>query len=443
MSVLLGLKLMWSAASALLTFLSRALPARDRAPLTRVPQARRPVMQSSAGEGRVLFSLAVALPMLVFIFVAIFYNQAAAKPRVSDKADYSGLTAADLLAKANTVYQGALNLPADQKRAELLKASQMLDEALNLAPQDAAAKDLQAKVQSELDKLANVTKFFFYPVLYDFGKDAGSRPGTVIARANEVYVLDGALNRLYKFLMNDARDGIQPNASPVVMRQGDERGNIVIGRLADIAWSTAGNGRSGASVLTLTASRQVIDYSPAKGISVPKLADAPGWQEATLTESFNGNLYVLDAKANRIMKFTPNGEDFKNAPTDYVAPGETVDFAGATDMAIDGFVYVLLVDGTLMKFDSGHLIPFDKKGLESPLKKPVAMVAAANSQSIWVADAGNKRIVQFSKNGDYVKQLKADDPSVMNDLRGLAVDEANRRFYFVNGSKLYMGTLQN
>jgi hypothetical protein len=96
-----------------------------------------------------------------------------------------------------------------------------------------------------------------------------------------------------------------------------------------------------------------------------------------------------------------------------------------------------------MKFDSGHLIPFDKKGLESPLKKPVAMVAAANSQSIWVADAGNKRIVQFSKNGDYVKQLKADDPSVMNDLRGLAVDEANRRFYFVNGSKLYMGTLQN
>ena len=38
-------------------------------------------MQSSAGEGRVLFSLAVALPMLVFIFVAIFYNQAAAKPR--------------------------------------------------------------------------------------------------------------------------------------------------------------------------------------------------------------------------------------------------------------------------------------------------------------------------------------------------------------------------
>jgi len=112
-------------------------------------------------------------------------------------------------------------------------------------------------------------------------------------------------------------------------------------------------------------------------------------------------------------------------------------------MAIDGFVYVLLADGTLMKFDTGHLLPFDKKGLDLPLKKPAALIAQANSQSLWVADAGNKRIVQFNKNGDYVKQLKPDDVSVMNDLRGLAMDEANKRFYFVNGSKLYMGTLQN
>jgi hypothetical protein len=106
-------------------------------------------------------------------------------------------------------------------------------------------------------------------------------------------------------------------------------------------------------------------------------------------------------------------------------------------------VYVVLADGTLMKFDSGHLIPFDKKGLELPLKKPVALVAPSGSQSLWVADAGNGRIVQFTKNGDYVKQFKPDDPGVMSDLRGLAVDEASRRFYFVNGTRLYMGTLQN
>jgi hypothetical protein len=81
--------------------------------------------------------------------------------------------------------------------------------------------------------------------------------------------------------------------------------------------------------------------------------------------------------------------------------------------------------------------------LEIPLRKPTAIVSQQNSQYIWVADAGNRRIVQFTKNGDFVRQLKPDDPNAMSDLRGLAVDEAAKRFYFVNGNKLYMGTLQN
>ncbi len=436
-------KAFWTFISGLLHLLSRALPARERAPLGRVPQAHRPVMQSSGGEGRVLFSLAVAIPILVLIFAAIFYNQAASKPRVSDKPAYTGLSASDLITQATTIYQSALTLPSDQKKSELLKASHMIDEALLLAPQDAKAKELQNKVEGELDKLSNVTKFFFYPLLYDFGKDAGSHPSTVIARGGEVYVLDTGLNRLYKFTLNEAKDGVQSNVNPVVLRQGDERGNIVIGQLADIFWATAGNGRAGSGVLTLTAAKQLAEYTTAKSVTVLKLADAPTWQEATRAESFNGNLYVLDAKANRILKFAPTGEDYKSAPTDYVASSEKVDFAGATDFSIDGFVYVLLADGTLMKFDSGHLLPFDKKGLDLPLKKPVALIASPNSQSIWVADAGNKRIVQFNKSGDYVKQLKPDDVSVMGDLRGLAVDEASKRFYFVNGNKLYMGTLQN
>jgi len=135
----------------------------------------------------------------------------------------------------------------------------MLDEALSLAPQDDKAKDLQNKIESELDKLSNVTKFFFNPVLYDFGKDAGSRPSTVIARGSEVYVLDSGLNRVYRFVLNETKDQLQPTPlpgqptpNPIVMRQGDERGNIVIGRLADICWSTSGSGCSSTGVRSLT-----------------------------------------------------------------------------------------------------------------------------------------------------------------------------------------------
>lgn len=434
-AVLFICKFVWLIVSALLRLLSRALPEREAAPsIGRPSQVRRPVMQSNPMESRVLVGLAIAIPVLVLLSIVILRNQTAT-------AQTSRF--ADLLARASSAYQNAMSMQdASARKTELLKASQLADEAVNLSPRDTSAKEVRTKIANELDKLNNVTKFFFYPLLYEF-KDKDSRPSVVIARGIDVYVLDTGLNRLYKFLLNDAKDNIQPNPNPIVMRQGDERGAIVVGRLADIFFATAGGGRSSTGVLTLTQSKQVIEYLPAKGINVLNLGAATGWQEATLAESFNGNLYILDAKANHILKYMPTGEDYKNPPTDYLAAGEKVDFAGAVDMAIDGFVYVLLADGTLMKFDTGHLIPFDKKGLEIPLKKPVALVAQANSPSIYIADAGNKRIVQLGKSGDYQRTLKPDDPSVMSDLRGLSVDETTRRFYFINGNRLYMGTLQN
>jgi DNA-binding beta-propeller fold protein YncE len=317
---------------------------------------------------------------------------------------------------------------------------------------DARARDLQTLVGKELDGLNKATTFFYYPLLYDFA-EAGSRPTVVAARGNEVYVLDSGLHRLYKFLLNETRDQLQPaptrmptpapTPNPVVMRQGDERGAIVVGEMADIFWGTAGAGRTSTGLLTLTAQKQVVEYVPSRGINVLAIAAAPGWEEATLGESFNGNLYVLDAKANRILKFAPTGEDFKTPPIDYVSPGVRVDFGGATGMAVDGFVWVLLADGTIMKFDGGNPVAFDKRGIDTPLKKTVAIVAQQNSPSLWVADAGNRRIVQFNKTGEYVRQYKPDDPRVMSDLRGFAVDETAQRFYWLNGTRLYLGTLQN
>jgi DNA-binding beta-propeller fold protein YncE len=443
-AILFVLKFFWAIISGFFSLIGRALPDRETQPLLRAPQARRPVMESNPLENRVLFTLALAIPVLVLIGVAVLRNQSAAAQTIH---------VADVMNRANATYQSAVTLQnTDARKAALNQASQLVDEAIAANPRDQVAKDLQTKIVNELDKLNNVTKFFFYPILFSFD-DKDSRPAAVIARGNEIYVLDAGLNRLYRFLLNDNKDGLLtvaarsatpvPTPSPVILSQGDQRGAVVVGRLADVFWGSAGAGRTGTGVLTLTAAKQLMEYLPSKGINALNLSVASGWKEATLGESYNGNVYVLDANANRILKFAPTGEDYRSSPTDYVAPGQKVDFAGAADMAIDEFVWVLLADGTVMKFDKGNLLPFDKKGLEQPLRQPVAMVLAPGTQNLWVGDAGNRRIVEFTKAGDFVKQLKPDDPAVMNDLRGLAVDEVGKRFYFINGNRLYMGTLQN
>ncbi|MBI5878226.1 MAG: hypothetical protein HZB53_11305 [Chloroflexi bacterium] len=426
----------------------RALPEHESTTPRVTPSVRRVEYNNNPLDSSFARLMAFGLPAVVIALGAVMWFRSNA----DNTRRYS-----DLVAQATSAYQTAMASEGNARRTGLEKAAALLNDAIKIQPSDSAvrdsrARDLQGQVGKELDVLNKATTFYLHPQLYTFD-EPGSKPGAVVARGNELYVLDSGTHRLYKFLLNDARDQLQPtptrspspvpSPNPVVMRQGDERGSIVVGALSDIFWGTAGGGRISTGLLTLTAQKQVIEYAPARGITVLSVAVAPGWQEATFGESFNGSLYVLDAKANRILKFAPTGEEYKTPPVDYLSPLQHVDFAGATGMAVDGFVWVALADGTIMKFDAGNLVAFDKRGLDTPLRKPVAIVAQANSPSLWVADAGNRRIVQFNKTGEYVRQYKPDDAQSMSDLRGLAIDEATRRLYWVSGTTLYLTPLQN
>jgi hypothetical protein len=60
---------------------------------------------------------------------------------------------------------------------------------------------------------------------------------------------------------------------------------------------------------------------------------------------------------------------------------------------------------------------------------------------VYVSDAGNQRIVQFSKTGEFIRQLLGTDAMHMDDLRSLYVDEVTEELFFINGSGLYLARL--
>jgi DNA-binding beta-propeller fold protein YncE len=64
-------------------------------------------------------------------------------------------------------------------------------------------------------------------------------------------------------------------------------------------------------------------------------------------------------------------------------------------------------------------------------------------QAVYVADAGNQRIVELSKEGDYVRQFRprAGEAITFDDLRDVFVDEISGRMYILNGNSLYGSTL--
>jgi DNA-binding beta-propeller fold protein YncE len=77
-------------------------------------------------------------------------------------------------------------------------------------------------------------------------------------------------------------------------------------------------------------------------------------------------------------------------------------------------------------------------GLYEPLRNPTAIFTSEEAEFLYVADAGNQRIVQLSKEGRFLRQFKAGRGEELDQLKGLFASETYHRLYFVSGNKLYV-----
>jgi len=179
----------------------------------------------------------------------------------------------------------------------------------------------------------------------------------------------------------------------------------------------------------------LLEYDPLKGISVLPVGGSERWIQPQILGSYQGNLYLLDSSLNQIMRYEP---DYGGLPEDYSpAPGE-VNLAGVVDMALDGQIYLLYADGRILKFDDGQPAPFEITGLYEPLQNPTALFTSEETQFVYVTDAGNNRILQLTKEGGFLRQLKAATGESFDDLKGLFAIEKFNLLYFVSGNKLYV-----
>ena len=129
----------------------------------------------------------------------------------------------------------------------------------------------------------------------------------------------------------------------------------------------------------------------------------------------------------------------------YFAPGVTPpDLSMAVDLAIDGDVWIIRNDGSASRYNQGRPSDISLAGLDTPIAKPSAIFTSEKVSNLYIADAGNQRIVQFDKGtGRFTRQFKprGQDRDAFKALQVLAVDEANRRFFFVSEGKAYIATI--
>jgi hypothetical protein len=108
------------------------------------------------------------------------------------------------------------------------------------------------------------------------------------------------------------------------------------------------------------------------------------------------------------------------------------------DIAVSSQLFLLTEDGEIRRFETGQERPFPQAGIDVALVSPASPTVLPRSDRLMVMDRGNKRLVLFSSEGGFLRQLTG--PTLV-DLRGTAVDEPAGLLYIVVGDSLYQAGL--
>ncbi len=385
--------------------------------------------------------LAIAFPLLLILAGgAMWFTARAERQRVQ------AAQVADLITEANAAVASGKNLADSDKAAArdaFAKAIALIDQAKAINPNSPAVLPAYYAAQDEMDKLNGVSVMYYLPSFATYS-DSKAKPARIVAHYPDVFVLDRGTSRVYHYVVNEAGPTVTPTPGDgIILKVGDKASDKdkerVVGELIDLTWV-----ETGGRLIALDATGVFLEYDPAKSEwSAHAVRDAAQWSRVTLMTSYAGNLYLVDAGRNQILRYV-QADDTWTSSTTYFAPGVNVDLSTVTDIAIDADVWLSRADGSISRFTKGAPSDQPIRDIDQPMTKSVAIVTSEKSNNLFVADAGNQRIVQIDKVASrFARQFKPTRQlrDAFNSLQALAADEPRKLFFFINGRQAYVATI--
>ncbi|HEY8490349.1 MAG TPA: hypothetical protein VIO14_05085 [Dehalococcoidia bacterium] len=331
-----------------------------------------------------------------------------------------------LVRRAEAAYSSAqTEEDADDRRRLLVQADADLQEARHLAPDRPEAAALAEQVRQALQELDARTTLENLSRIADLSTSGvGPQAVTRVVLGDQVYALDTAEGKVLAVPRNG---GAQPR---VVFEAGRRVDGVETGRAALAAW-VPGNSPY---LLILDQNKRAFGL---RGDQLRALTvrGSGQWQDPRAMKVSGGTLYVLDAGAGEIRRFTPTDNGFDSAPQVVVSGA---DLRRAVDLAVGTDLFVLGQDGALRRFAGGAEVEFRLAGVDPPLASPVSLALATGNGHLYVADSGNQRIVVAGQDGRFRQQLVSTQLTTIN---AMAVDGQGGLLVVAVGQSLYAGPL--
>ena len=154
-------------------------------------------------------------------------------------------------------------------------------------------------------------------------------------------------------------------------------------------------------------------------------------------ETYANKLYLLQSATEEtegdIIRFNRNGSTVTDESS--WIKSKTSSLSHATSFTIDGAIFVLLKDGSMIKFSNGNEEEW-KAGIVDPhITEATKIWTNTQSPFLYVLEPSTQRVIVFDKQtGAFIVQYRSD---AFVGLTDFAVDEAGYTIYLLAGSKLY------
>jgi hypothetical protein len=328
----------------------------------------------------------------------------------------------------------------EARMALLTEAQGLLDQPAEGQVDSATLDELSREVALRWDGLTGVVRLpLMQEAVWSTPEQSAQR---LLVHDDYAYVVDEAGACVYQYALDDT-GRVVTDREPSKWELPGPEGELSADRIVDFEWVEASDGRLTPALLVLTTDDSVLELGADGSLRSVAVSQLLPWENPQALGTYSGNLYVLDPGHENIIKYVPDGDDYQHDPVDYVQAASDVPWTKAIDMAIDGFIYLLLSDGSIMKFAGGQAQAFPQAGLYPPLEEPLGISASPDSSSVFVADSLEGRIVEFTQDGQFVRQYRAslDGEDHLGAMTAFTVDTGHSRVLIATASGLYSATL--
>lgn len=189
-----------------------------------------------------------------------------------------------------------------------------------------------------------------------------------------------------------------------------------------------------------TSNQNLFEFDPSTDkLNQAQIAEDSRWETANAISNYVGSLYLLDGVLGQIYKHSSSKEVFQKGE-EYISSSNSL--KQSLSLAIDGSVYVLKNDGTVLKFQRSKLQDFNLKNIPTPWDKitgPRKIYTDSDTPSLYILDTGQKRILELDKEGVFIRQYAL--PNNFDKITDFNVSVKSKKIWILNNNSIYEITI--